>query len=141
MAIGRGRGKEMTAMADINVTALVDVMIVLLVIFMITAPIMQGGVDVRLPKAATTPLQQSEALVVTVNAEGQTFIDEAQIKPGALGQVLKQMVAARGTERVYLRADERSPWSAVARALADIRNNGIENVGVVLEPEPEGSGS
>ena len=128
-------------MADINVTALVDVMIVLLVIFMITAPIMQGGVDVRLPRAATTALEQSEALVVTVDGEGRTYIEEAQVQPGALGQVLKQMAAARGIERLYLRADERAPWSAVAKALADIRNNGIENVGVVLEPEVEEAGS
>jgi biopolymer transport protein TolR len=137
MAIGR-TGKEMTAMADINVTALVDVMIVLLVIFMITAPMMQGGVDVRLPQAKTAPLEQSEALVVTVNAEGRIFIDQAEVQPGALGQVLKQMVAARGTERVYFRADERAPWGSAAKALADIRNIGIENVGVVLEPEMEG---
>lgn len=140
MAIGR-TGTEMTPMADINVTALVDVMIVLLVIFMITAPMMQGGVDVRLPRAATAPLEQSEALVVTLDAEGRIFIDEAEVKTGALGQVLQQMVAARGTERIYFRADERAPWGAAAKALADIRNIGIENVGVVLEPELEGAGS
>ncbi|MFN2432061.1 MAG: ExbD/TolR family protein [Gemmatimonadota bacterium] len=140
MAFGR-TGKEMTPMADINVTALVDVMIVLLVIFMITAPMMQGGVDVRLPQATTTPLEQSEALVVTVTAEGQTFIDEAEVRAGALGQVLQQMVAARGTERIYFRADERAPWGSVAKALADVRAVGIENVGVVLEPEAEGAGT
>ncbi|HEY7461325.1 MAG TPA: biopolymer transporter ExbD [Gemmatimonadota bacterium] len=137
MAFGR-TGKEMTAMADINVTALVDVMIVLLVIFMITAPMMTGGVDVRLPQAQTAPLEQTEALVVTVNAEGRIFIDEAEVQPGALGQVLKQMATSRGTQRVYFRADERAPWGSAAKALADIRNVGIENVGVVLEPEPEG---
>ena len=139
MAIGHRSGREMTAMADINVTALVDVMIVLLVIFMITAPMLQGGVDVRLPQAKTAPLEQSEALVVSVDAEGRTFIDEAEVRTGALGQVLKQMASARGTDRVYLRADRDAPWSAVAKALADIRANGIENVGVVLEPEPEGT--
>jgi biopolymer transport protein TolR len=136
MAMGRA-GKDLTAMADINVTALVDVMIVLLVIFMITAPMMQGGVDVRLPKASTEPLQQSEALVVTVDAAGRLFIDEAEIQPGALGQVLQQMIKARGTDRIFFRADEGAPWGTVARALADIRNNGIENVGVVLEPDEE----
>ncbi len=128
-------------MADINVTALVDVMIVLLVIFMITAPMMQGGVDVRLPRASTAPLEQSEALVVSVNAEGRIFVDEAEVQPGALGQVLGQMVQSRGTERLYLRADEGAPWGTVAKALAEIRENGIENVGVVLEPETEGTGS
>lgn len=140
MAIGRS-GKEMSAMADINVTALVDVMIVLLVIFMITAPMMQGGVDVRLPQADTAPLEQTEAVVVTLDARGRIFIDEAEVRPGALGQALNQLVAARGTRRVYFRADERAPWGAAAKALADIRNVGIENVGVVLEPEPEGAGS
>jgi biopolymer transport protein TolR len=136
MAIGRS-GKDLTAMADINVTALVDVMIVLLVIFMITAPIMQGGVDVRLPRAAGQPLEQSEALVITVDARGRLFVDEAEVQPGALGQVLQQMIKARGTDRIFFRADEGAPWGAVAKALADIRSNGIENVGVVLEPEVE----
>ena len=136
VAFSRG-GKEMSAMADINVTALVDVMIVLLVIFMITAPISQGGVDVRLPQAATTPLPQAEALVVTVDAEGRVFVDEAEVRPEGLGEVLQQLIAARGTERIYFRADERAPWGAVAKALADARANGIENVGVVLEPEVE----
>ena len=140
MAMGR-QGRELTAMADINVTALVDVMIVLLVIFMITAPMMQGGVDVRLPRATTAPLEQSEALVVTVDSEGRTFIDEAEVKPGALGQVLQQMASSRGTERIYFRADERAPWGSVAKALADVRSVGIENVGVVLEPEAEGEGT
>lgn len=140
MAIGRS-GKEMTHMSDINVTALVDVMIVLLVIFMITAPMLQGGVDVRLPRASTAPLEQSEAVVVTVDADGRVFLEEAEVKPGGLGQILKQRIAARGTERVYFRVDERAPWGAAAKALADIRNNGIENVGVVLEPETEGAGS
>jgi biopolymer transport protein ExbD len=140
MAMGSAR-KEMTPMADINVTALVDVMIVLLVIFMITAPMLQGGVDVRLPQATTAPLEQAEALVVTVDADGRIFVDEAEVRPGALAQVLGQMTSARGTERIYFRADERAPWGAVATALADVRQIGIENVGVVLEPEAEGPGS
>jgi biopolymer transport protein ExbD len=98
-------------------------------------------VDVRLPQATTAPLEQAEALVVTVDADGRIFVDEAEVRPGALAQVLGQMTSARGTDRIYFRADERAAWGGVATALADVRQIGIENVGVVLEPEAEGPGS
>ncbi len=137
----RHRTFGMPLNAEINVVSLIDVMMLLMIIFMITAPMMQGGVDVRLPRAATAPLPQAEAVVVTVDAGGRVFLEEAEVRAGALGQVLKQMLAARGTDRVYFRVDERAPWGAAAKALADIRMNGIENVGVVLEPELAREGS
>lgn len=130
----RGHG-ELPVMADINVTSLVDVAFVLLIIFMITAPIMQGGVDVQLPRAEARPLQAREGLVVSIDRAGQIFVDETALSYEDFRTAFPAMVAARQPSGVYLRADRRVDYGQVVRVLAAMRAAGIGDVGLVAEQE------
>jgi biopolymer transport protein ExbD len=130
----RGHG-ELPLSADINVTSLVDVAFVLLIIFMITAPIMQGGVDVELPRAEARPIPAKEGMVVSVDREGRIFIDETRVSLGDFRMTFGALVQSRKPKSVYLRADRRVPYGQVVQVLAIIRISGISNVGLVAEEE------
>ena len=134
MAMG-GRNDNRGIMAEINVTPLVDVMLVLLVIFMVTAPMMQQGVQVNLPKADTkamTPLE--ETVVVTVEKNGKLYINKDEVQAADLRGKLTSMFAAREKKEVFLKADAGVPYGEVVRAMADIKGAGIERLGMVTEP-------
>jgi biopolymer transport protein ExbD/biopolymer transport protein TolR len=130
----RGHG-ELPLTADINVTSLVDVAFVLLIIFMITAPIMQGGVDVELPRAEARPIPAKEGMVVSVDREGRIFVDETRVSYSDFRMTFGALVQSRKPKSVYLRADQRVPYGDVVRVLAIIRTSGISNVGLVAEQE------
>lgn len=123
-------------MAEINVTSLVDVAIMLLIMFMIIAPMSMSGLEVRVPETESAPLPQSEAILVTVDAEGKVFIDRAEVRPEALGDVLRQVRQSRGLARVYVRADESNTYGRVMQVMGELRVAGFENVGLVTEPPP-----
>lgn len=130
-----GRG-ELPLTADINVTSLVDVAFVLLIIFMITAPIMQGGVDVDLPRAEARPLQPKEGLTISIDRRGQIFIDETPLSYEEFRASFPAVVQARQPSGVYLRADQRVNFGVAVRVLAVLRQAGVDNVGIVaLEEE------
>ena len=129
------RGGGLPFNADINVTSLVDVAFVLLIIFMITAPIMQGGVDVQLPRAEARPLTAKEGMVITVNREGRIFIDETPVSYNDFRVTFRALVATRKPTGVYLRADSRVSYGEVLRVLAVIRAAGVNDVGLVAEEE------
>lgn len=131
----RGRGEGTPLNAEINVVSLIDVMMLLMIIFMITAPIMQGGVDVELPKAAARPLEPKSGLAVTVNKRGQIFVDEAPLSLGEFRAAFKSLAAERGKGGVYLRADQGVPYGRVVEVLAIMRAAGVGPVGLVAEPE------
>jgi biopolymer transport protein TolR len=134
MAMG-GQSDDRRAMADINVTPLVDVMLVLLVIFMVTAPMMQQGVQVNLPKADTKAMTaQEETVVVTVDRSGKVYINKDETKVGDLRGKLSAMFASREKKEVFLKADAGVPYGEVIRAMADIKGAGIERLGMVTEP-------
>jgi biopolymer transport protein TolR len=134
MAMG-GRNDNRGIMAEINVTPLVDVMLVLLVIFMVTAPMMQQGVQVNLPKADTKAMTpQEEAVVVTVDKSGKVFINKDQVPVNELRAKLAALFAAREKKEVFLKADAGVPYGDVVRAMADIKGAGIERLGMVTEP-------
>jgi biopolymer transport protein TolR len=134
MAMG-GQGDDRRVMAEINVTPLVDVMLVLLVIFMVTAPMMQQGVQVNLPKADTKAMTtQDETVVVTVNKSGKVFINKDEIPASDLRNRLTAMFAAREKKEVFLKADGGVPYGEVVRTMADIKGAGIERLGMVTEP-------
>ena len=132
----RGHG-ELPLVGDINVTSLVDVAFVLLIIFMITAPIMQGGVDVELPRAEARPIEPREGLILTVNEQGQVFVDEDRtpLSYSDFRSTFQALVTARDPNGVYLRGDRRASYGDVVRVLAVIQGAGIANVGMVLEEE------
>ena|ERR1039457_457237 len=134
MAMG-GRNDNRGIMAEINVTPLVDVMLVLLVIFMVTAPMMQQGVQVNLPKANTKAMTpQDEAVVVSVDKSGKVFINKDQIPASDLRNRLTAMFASREKKEVFLKADAGVPYGEVVKVMADIKGAGIERLGMVTEP-------
>jgi biopolymer transport protein TolR len=122
-------------MSQINVTPLVDVMLVLLVIFMVTAPMMQQGVQVNLPKADTKSLKSpEEAVVVSIDRGGKTFIDKAEINPSELKAKLSAMFVNRAKKEVFLKADRDVPYGEVVKTMAEIKAAGVERLGMVTEP-------
>lgn len=126
---------ELPLNADINVTSLVDVAFVLLIIFMITAPIMQGGVDVQLPRAEARPIEPKSGLVVTVDRTGKIFLDQSSLSYEDFRATFPAFVRTRHPSGVYLRADGRVPYATVVQVLAVIRASGVSDVGLVAEPQ------
>jgi biopolymer transport protein TolR len=131
-----GLGREHRPMADINVTPLVDVMLVLLIIFMVTAPMMQQGVDVDLPETTAQPMHlQDDSLVLTVKKDGTVLIANSVVPPEELREKLKSILEGRTSEDIFLRADKEAPYGAVVKVMAAAREGGAKTLGVVTEPE------
>lgn len=127
--------REYHPMAEINVTNLVDVVLVLLIIFMITAPMMQSGVDIKLPKSSESPRDVSTGIVVSITSDKVVYIDNYKIPEGQFESRLKTIREVKKFRPVYIRADERVPYGVVMRHMAIIKKLGIQNVGLVTEPE------
>lgn len=131
----RRRREAMPLNAEINVVSLIDVMMLLLVVFMITAPMMQGGVDVALPRAEARPLEAKSSLVVTVDRQGQIFVDDARLSYDEFRASFRALASRRASQGIYLRADQGVPYGDVVRVLAVMRGAGVGDVGLVAEPE------
>ena len=131
----RRRGERMELESEINVVSLIDVMMLLMVIFMITAPMMQGGVDVALPRAQARPLSSKSGLVVTVRRDGQVYVDDAAVSLAEFRASFRALAEQRGGGGVYLRADSRVDYGTVVQVLAIMRTSGVGDVGLVAEPE------
>jgi biopolymer transport protein TolR len=127
--------KEFHSMAEINVTNLVDVVLVLLIIFMITAPMIQSGVDIQLPKSSESPRDVSTGIVVSIAKDQSITIDNYKVPIGQFEARLKTITEVKKYRPVYIRADERVPYGTVMEIMAKIKKLGIENVGLVTEPE------
>jgi biopolymer transport protein ExbD/biopolymer transport protein TolR len=121
--------------ADINVVSLIDVMLLLLVIFMITAPMMQGGVDISLPKAEAKPLESKSGLVVSVNRAGEIRIDDEKFTYKEFRVAFRSIAATRAHRGVYLRADQGVPYGTIVQLIAIMNSAGVTQVGLVTEPE------
>ena len=129
------RGKPVS---QINVTPLVDVMLVLLIIFMVTAPIIQQGVEVSIPKVKAAALKSNEEeFVVSITREGQTYLNDTKLQPAELTDKLEAISHTRPDLQVFIRADEQVAYGEVIRTMAAIKAAGIENVGMVTQ-EPAG---
>jgi len=121
--------------SQINVTPLVDVMLVLLVIFMVTAPILQQGVNVDLPQVAAGPLEGTdEQLVVVITRDGKVQLNDTPLKVDELGQKLTAIVRLQPDRAIYLRADKNVPYGKVVEVMAAVRNAGVRKLGMVTEP-------
>ena len=121
--------------ADVNVVSLIDVMLLLLVIFLMTAPMMQGGVDIALPSTESKPLESKEGLAITVNSAGQIFIGDEKYTLGEFRVVFRGLAQNRTKNGVYLRADKGVDYGIVVQILAIMNASGVSNVGLVTEPE------
>lgn len=119
------------ALSEINVTPFVDVMLVLLIIFMVTAPLLQQGIDVNLPQARGKEIAPAERIVITVKKDGKIYMDKAAITL----ETLKSNLAKTGNKEVFLKADKDVPYGFVVAVMGELREIGIEKLGMVTEPK------
>jgi biopolymer transport protein TolR len=134
-SIRRGRRRRsMPLNAEINITNLVDVAFVLLIIFMITAPILQGGVELRLPDADAAPLTSGEGVIVSLQRDGAIYIDRVQVRLEEFPAQYRAYLGERQTRTVFLRADQDVAWGQVARLIATMEESGVGDVSVIYEP-------
>ena len=128
-------GKHSELMSEINVTPFVDVMLVLLIIFMVTAPMMIQGLNVDLPEATAKPLDsEKEHLVITINKDQQVYINDVVATVESLGEKLSKMLQGRSDRDVYLKADKNIPYGIVVQVMAEIKGAGVEQLGMITEP-------
>jgi biopolymer transport protein TolR len=135
---GGGNGRRIgTSLAEINIVPLVDVVLVLLLIFMLTAPMMYRGIDVNLPRASAKPTAVEERLVLTVTKDRALFLNEKRIAPGGLEGSLRDAFRSRTDKTLYLKADAGLSYGAVVETMDMVRRAGIERLGMVTEPARE----
>ena len=128
-------GNKDQLMSDINVTPFVDVMLVLLIIFMVTAPMMMQGVNVSLPEATSQPLpSEKDQLIITINKDNQIFINDYQVSIDFFEDRLKKIIANRKDRELYLKADRDIAYGMVVRVMSIIKEAGVEKLGMVTEP-------
>ena len=130
-----GKGRR-NLVSEINVTPMVDVMLVLLIIFMITAPMMTQGVDVDLPETTARALRQKEdPVVITINKKGEIFLNRIKGDQTLLKQQLTAMAESGGKERpIFLKADKQVPYGLVVSIMADIKDAGFDKLGMITQP-------
>jgi biopolymer transport protein TolR len=138
---GRRRGRGRRALSEINVTPLVDVMLVLLIIFMISAPLLTAGVPVELPKTEAGALSnQSLPLTVTIRADGTIFIQAREVGFSSFAPTMKAMSDAGYDKPVYVRADGRAPYAMVAQVMASLSESGFKSIGLLTDTGGPSSG-
>ncbi|MFN3281285.1 MAG: protein TolR [Tabrizicola sp.] len=139
----RRRGGRSAAMHEINITPMVDVMLVLLIIFMVAAPMLTVGVPVELPKTAATalPTEQEEPLTVTITADGRLAIQTSDIADAELIPKLTAIAAERKSKKIFLRADGAIPYERVAQVMGALNAGGFNEIGLVTDGEGPSFGS
>mgnify|MGYP001028987106 CR=1 FL=1 len=131
---GSGR-RDRTVLSEINVTPFVDVMLVLLVIFMVTAPLLQQGIEVNLPKELTKEAEVEETSIVTVTKKGDIYYNQRLISLVDLERHMELLAMRNGDADVYLRADEEVPYGVVVKVISRIKKAGIERLGMMTRPQ------
>ena len=138
MAFGSDSGGGRRAMTDINVTPLVDVMLVLLIIFMVTAPLIQSGVKVDLPRASAQQMEhEEEKLVLTITKDRRIYLGNTEIAPSDLEAKLSTNARLQKDKELYLHADRSLPYGQVVEIMATARRAGVESLGMITDPEKE----
>lgn len=128
------RKSPYSSVSEINITSLVDVMMVLLIIFMLTAPFIQAGIKVRLPQAKSTVIKETEGVMLAVTQEGFVYINNERVERDKLEEALRNLKVA-GEERVFVRADTDVPYGVVMEVIGDVKSVGIDQVGMITEME------
>ncbi len=134
MAFTSNNGQTRTSLAEINITPLVDVVLVLLVIFMITAPVLQSGIEVAVPKTRTVKEISEQRVVLTIDRESRIFLGDNPVNIHELPQRLRQPHTDPSKQIIYLRADERVPFGAFASVMDAVKQAGITNISIVTQP-------
>jgi biopolymer transport protein TolR len=134
MAFTTAQGRTQTSLADINVTPFVDVVLVLLIIFMLTAPILQSGIEVNVPKTRTVKEITEERLVITIDRSQRVFLGNDPININQIGPRLRARLRDPGRQSIFLRADQNVPFGAFATVMDAVKQAGITNVSIVTEP-------
>lgn len=134
MAFTTSNGRTQSSIADINVTPLVDVVLVLLIIFMVTAPVLQSGIEVNVPKTRTVKEVTEERLVISINKQQRVFLGNDPININEIKTKLRQKIRDPQHQSIYIRADEDVPFGAFATVMDSIKGAGITNVSIVTQP-------
>ncbi len=137
MAMAAGSPRDRRILSEINVTPLVDVMLVLLIIFMVTTPLLQRGTDVELPQAATAEVKEEERLTLTLTRDSRIYLNNEEVPRGALLARMKAVAAGRKDRLVYFRGDAAVPYGTVIEVMDALKAAGIETVGMITE-QPRG---
>lgn len=136
MGMQMSRNNNRTAMSEINVTPFVDVMLVLLVIFMVTAPMMQQGLDVNLPKTASTGLSlNEEPFILVIDAKGKIKISETEVASETLSEKIKAIFENKKNQQIYIQADKTVDYGTVAFVMGEVRRAGISNISLITLPK------
>jgi biopolymer transport protein TolR len=135
-SVRRSRRTAMRVNAEINFTNLIDVAFVLLIIFMITAPIMQGGIEVQLPEAQAAPLTQAEAVTVSIDRTGQVFFEETPVTIAEIGGLVTAHMERRPNDYVALKVDREARYEPIAQVLGIMAAEGVTNVSLPVNPTP-----
>ena len=140
MAFTDSNGRTRSALADINITPLVDVVLVLLIIFMLTAPILQSGIEVDVPKTKTVKEITEERLVISIDKQQRVFLGNDPINVHQIADTLRRKVRDPQRQSIFLRADENVPFGAFATVMDAVKQAGITNVSIVTQPLNENAG-
>jgi biopolymer transport protein ExbD/biopolymer transport protein TolR len=138
VAFTNTRGRTQTSLSEINVTPLVDVVLVLLIIFMLTAPVLQSGIEVSVPKTRTVQEISQERLIVTINKKQEVFLGNDPININSLGDRLREKIRDPRGQSIYVRADENVPFGVFATVMDAVKATGITNVSIVTQPIQQG---
>jgi len=134
MAFTNQQGRTQTSLSEINITPFVDVVLVLLIIFMVTAPILQSGIEVAVPKTRTVKEITEERLVISIDKQQRVYLGNEPVNINNIGNKLRQKIRDPQGQSIFVRADENVPFGAFATVMDAVKSSGISNVSIVTQP-------